>query len=207
MKVFRVVLTLLFISGFCSTVPSQVQRPPGKTTRLADVFLLRSDKKCEQNQDNLYNRVEMLEKLGTILDETMISYYNAKYRIKKKSAKNPKFVIDERPVGFFVFDLTETSNMGKPLGDCIEFKNNHVYHFALMDIPYSFSHIVVLQNGNLKIFKAVNCKDGDSLEDVISYLNQMMENTGNKYEILNRVRNYREYGIYSTVDDDSLRCQ
>ncbi|MCZ2391521.1 MAG: hypothetical protein LC113_10645 [Acidobacteria bacterium] len=161
---------------------------------------------CLENSDSLYNRKETLEKLGFVLDETMISYYNAKYRIKKRPAKNPKFVVDERPNGFFVFDLTDISNTGKPLGKCIEFKDNHIYHFAFIDIPYSFSHIAVLEDGNVKIFKAINCRDGDSIEDVINYLSQRPEGVENKSGLLNRVRDYRKYGIYSTVDDDDLRC-
>jgi hypothetical protein len=187
-----------------SNVYSQVKSEKTPLTKLRSEEM---NKKCEPNSDTRYDRVEVLKKLGNTLNKTAIDYHNAIYSIKKTS-KNPKFVNNnERPIGFFVFDLTDTSNKGTPLGECMEFKNNHIYHFALINIPFSFSHIVVLENGNLKIFKAVNCKDGDSLEDVISYLNQMLKDTGNKNEILNRVRNYREYGIYSTVDDDSLRCQ
>jgi len=159
---------------------------------------------CLANSDSLYNRQDMLEKLATILNDTSTHYHNAKYQIKKKlDLANVK---NERPFGFFVYDLTDDSN-GTSLSKCIEFKNNHIYHFALMDIPYSFNHIVILEGGTLKVFKAINCKDGDSLENAISYLNQKLKDDKDKDEILNRVRNYRKYGIYSTVDDDFLRCQ
>lgn len=161
---------------------------------------------CLANSDSLYNRKDVLVKFSEILNETSTHYHNAKYRTKKK-LNLAEVQKNERPFGFSVFDLTDTSNTGKPLGECIEFKDNHIYHFVLIDIPYSFSHIAILENGNLKIFKAINCKDGDNIENVINYLNQKLENKENNSEILDRVRYYRRYGIYSTVDDDVLRCQ
>lgn len=197
-------MIMIFVLTSNEAIGSLIKSKETPTPKLRFVDM---NRKCEPNQDNRYNRVEMLEKLGTILDETMISYYNAKYRIKKKSAKNPKFVIDERPNGFFVFDLTDTSNTGKPLGECIEFKDNHIYHFSLIHLPYSFSHIAVLEGGTLRAFKAINCKDGDSMEDVIRYINQKLKDDKDKDQILDRVRDFRKYGIYNTIDDDSLRCQ
>ena len=191
---------LVLTSSVCSQVKSE--KAP-----LVNENSIEMNKKCGQNSDNQYDRVEMLGKLGKILNETMINYYNAKYSTKKMPAKNPRFVNNERPIGFSVFDLTDISNKGLPLGNCIEFKDNHVYHFSLIHIPYSFSHIAILEGGNLKVFKAINCKDGDSLENVINYLNQKLEDDKDKDEILNRIRDYRNYGVYHTVDDDSLRCQ
>lgn len=197
-------MIIIVILGLTSSVNSQVKskETPPPNPRFKDM-----NKKCEPNSDNRYNRVETLEELGNILNKTAVDYYNAIYRIKK-TTMNPKVVKnDERPIGFFVYDLIDTSNKTEPLGGCIEFKNNHIYHFSLIYIPYSFSHIVVLEDGNLKIFKAINCKDGDSLENAINHLNQKLKDNKDKDEILNRVKNYRKYGIYSTVDDTFLRCQ
>jgi hypothetical protein len=84
----------------------------------------------------------------------------------------------------------------------IEFKNNHVYHFASIDSPFSFSNIAVLEDGKLKIFKAVNCEGkGDSLEDVIRYLNDRVKQDPRRNEIINQVRNFREYGVYVSDND------
>jgi len=187
-----------------SNAYSQVKSENMQTVKLKSAEM---NKKCEPNQENRYNRVKMLEKLGTILDETMISYYNAKYRIKKKPAKNPKFVIDERPNGFFVYDLTDTSNKTEPLGGCIEFKDNHIYHFALIHLPYSFSHIVILEEGQLQVFRAINCNDSqDKIKDVLDYLEPKLKDEKDKEEIIGRVKNYRKHGIYGAIDDDILQC-
>lgn len=112
-----------------------------------------------------------------------------------------------RPAGFSINDLTDPSNTGTPLGECIEFRNTHVYHFALIFAPYSFSHVVILENGKLKVFKAINCKTGDRLEDLITYLNQELKDKKDRDEIINRVRDYRRYGMYVATDDSSLRCE
>ena len=195
-----IVISVLVLS---SNTYSQVA---AENTHLINLRSEETSKKCEPNFDTRYNRVEVLKIFGTTLNKTAIDYDNAAYSIKK-TLKTPKVVNNnERPIGFFVFDLTDTSNKGTPLGRCMEFKDNHIYHFALIHTPSSYSHLVFLENGNLKIFKAVNCKNGDSLDDVINYLNRILKDIENKDEILERVRNYREYGIYATVDDDSLRC-
>ena len=66
-----------------------------------------------------------------------------------------------------------------------------------------------MENGKLKIFKSINCKDrGDKLEEVIAYLNQKLANDKNKDEILERVKNYKKYGKYFKMDNYStLVCQ
>ena len=116
-------------------------------------------------------------------------------------------VKDERPLKFTIFDLTEISNKGTSLSDCVKLKNNHVYHFAPIQKRYSFSHIVILEDGVAKVFRSINCKNkGDSLEDVISYLSQKLKDNSDKQKILDRVKNYRKYGIYTTVDTPYLEC-
>lgn len=164
-------------------------------------------KKCTPNLNNQYNRLETLERLGGVINQTAVDYYNAKYKIKK-TITNPKFVQkDERPIGFFVYDLTDTSNKTAPLGDCIDFVDNHIYHFSLIHTPDSFSHIVFLNNGELKIFKAVNCENGDKIEDVINYLGEKLKNDISKDEILDRVKHYRKYGIYGATEGGTPLCE
>ena len=163
--------------------------------------------KCSPNLDNLYNRERVLKQLAKILNTAapgFREYESSGFHVKK-----------ERPQKFFVYDLTDTSNTvasarysSKPSGRCIEFKNNHIYHVAGTYLPFSFSHIVVLEDGKLKVFKSINCENSeDSLEDVINYLSKRLLNDKDKDEIINRVKNYREYGKYFTVDDTYLRCK
>lgn len=117
-------------------------------------------------------------------------------------------VENDRSIGFFVQDLTDLSNSGISLENCIDFINNHIYHFAPIKYRLSYSNIAYLEEGNVKIFRAVNCKDkGDSLDDVLNYLNEKLIDNTSKEEILNRVKNYRKYGSYSTVDARYLECE
>lgn len=162
--------------------------------------------RCSNNSDSLYNRQKVLKQLARILNSTATFFYNAKYlnklEIHEASVKN------ERPIGFTVYDLIEPSNFGAPLeSQCIEFKNTHVYHFTLISTPYSFSHIVILEGGQLKVFKAINCKEGDRLEDLINYLNQKLKDRRDKDAVIDRVSNYRKFGNYFAIDDFALRCE
>jgi hypothetical protein len=158
------------------------------------------DTKCAENPDSLYNRQNILEQLAEILNESVPEF--------KKIYKNGFHVKNEKPIKFFIFDLTDTSNKGTSLDDCVKLRDKHIYHFAAISYGYSFSHILILENGNLKVFRSINCKDrGDSLEDVLNYLSQKLKTDKNKGEIISRVKNYREYGIYYSVDIRSLRCQ
>jgi hypothetical protein len=107
---------------------------------------------------------------------------------------------------FFAYDLTDTSNKGTSL-NCVDFKNNHVYHVAPHYIPFSFSHIVILEDGNLKVFKSINCQNSkDSLEDIVTYLSQKLKGDKEKDEIIRRVKDYRKYGLFKTTDDTVVRC-
>lgn len=158
-------------------------------------------KKCSDNSDKLYERQDILNQLAKILNSSIPEYSNFR--------KTGFYVNDDgRGIGFFVYDLTDTSNKETTLKDCVEFKDNHIYHFAPIRNRYSFSHIVILEDRNLKVFKSINCKGkGDSLEDVISYLNKKLKEDKNKGAILNRVKNYRKYGVYTTVDTPTPECK
>jgi hypothetical protein len=159
-----------------------------------------SNQKCIENPDALYNRQKILENLAKTLDSSAPEY--------KKFFNQGFFVKNERGGGFFIYDLTDTSNKEISSSDCINFINNHVYHFAPVQMMFSFSHMLILEDGNLKIFKSINCNTkGDTLEDVIEYLSQKLKNDKDKGVIIDRVKKYREFGIYSTVDDTKIRCE
>jgi hypothetical protein len=145
------------------------------------------------NEDNLYSRIGILRKFGDLIE-------NQKLKNLKRNYLAYSFE-ESRVAGFFIYDLTDPSNRQTSLLERVEFKNNHIYHFADIDLPFSFSNIVILEDGELKIFKAINCKGkGDSLEEIIAYLNKKLKNDKNKDEIIERVKNYREYGVYASFN-------
>ena len=195
MNLFSGMIILIFCISIIGTdrieKASYSDRYPSKSEAL---------EKCSPNSDRLYNRGRVLKQLAKILNTAapgFRKYESSGFQVKK-----------ERPQKFFVYDLTDTSNRGKPTGRCIEFKNNHIYHVAALYLPFSFSQIVILEDGKMKVFKSTNCKNSkDSLEDVINYLSKKMMNEKDKEEIITRVKNYREYGIYFTIDDTWLRCE
>lgn len=160
--------------------------------------------KCSVNSDALYDRREVLEQLARTLNNTATDFYNARYAIKHKVGIAG--VEDERPLGFFIYELTDETNTGTPLGKCVELKNHHVYHLSLIFTPYSFSHLVILEDRKLKVFKAINCKVGDDLEEALSYINQKLKDVKGKEEIISRVRNYRKHGIYAATDETRVQC-
>ena len=163
--------------------------------------------RCSKNSDSLYDRKKVLKQLARILETTATSFYNAKY-LNKKKEMHLAAVKNEIPVGFTIYDLTDPSNFGEPLrSQCVEFKNFHVYHFSGIFTPYSFSHVVILEDGQLKVFKAINCKEGDRLDDLINYLNQKLKDRKDKDDIIDRVKNYRKFGSYFAVDSSSLECE
>lgn len=75
-----------------------------------------------------------------------------------------------------------------------------------MYLPYSFSHILFLDNGQLKVFRSVNCAGGDRVEDVLSYLKANLPDNDQKSETLAQVQAYRDHGVYVTIDDRTVRC-
>jgi hypothetical protein len=155
---------------------------------------------CPANSEMLYDRTKVIKQLGKILNKSIPENRWGRYGVTESG---------NSPSGFFIHDLTDISNKDLNSTGCIEFKEGHIYHFAPFDYAFSLSHIVRLENGNLKVFKAINCKDrGDSLEDAIAYLNLKLANDKNKDQILERVRTYKKYGKYFKMDNYStLVCQ
>ncbi len=115
-------------------------------------------------------------------------------------------VVDGRPVNFFVFNLADTTNifpLSSPKSATGPFVLNArgVYHFAPLRLEVSFSHIGVLDNGQLKVFRFLNCEGkGDSVRDVVKYLTQ---NGSFSDTVIARVQNYRSYGRYFQTDPQS----
>lgn len=152
------------------------------------------------NSDKLYSRRHILYRFADVLRENSVSV----------PRNYPDFLIErERAVGFFVYDLTDPANKQTSLLERIEFKNGHVYHFADIDLPYSYSNIAVLEDGRVKIFKTLNCAGkGDDIDEVVSYLDKKLASDKNKAEIIDRILNYRKYGTYVSLNGISTpQCQ
>lgn len=154
--------------------------------------------RCAENPDKLYNRRDVLERFAAILNASIPEF--------GRSSESKYYVTGERPWAFSVHDLTDPSNVVEPIGPdaCIEFIDHHIYHVVPVLLNYSFSHIIIPEGGNLKVFKSINCKGrGDTLEDVLKYLRPKLAGDKNKDEIINRVINYRQYGRYTVMDNFS----
>ncbi len=148
------------------------------------------DKEIPQNSDKLYSRESVLDQFADVLRGSLAENTKEQY--------SWWFSIEEgRSSGFFVWDLTEPSNKQTSLLERVEFKNDHVYHFAFIDAPFSFSNIAVLEDGKLKLFRTINCaRKGETLQDAVIYLDRKLQKEKNKNAILDRVKNYRDFGVY-----------
>ena len=153
---------------------------------------------CPVNPDPLYDRKRVLEQLANVLNASapgFRKYEDDGFRVK-----------DEKPEHFFIFDLIDPANKSTPSTGCINFLNNHIYHFAARYVPFSFSHVLILEDGQLKFFKAINCKNSkDTIDDVAKHVEKRL-NVNDKDEVIQRIRDYRKYGEYFTVDDTVIRC-
>ena len=149
-------------------------------------------RRCKPNPDPLYVRSRVLDELANILNESIPEY--------SKGVARGFYSDNERGIGFFVVDLMNPSNKSFTLQDCVDFINGHVYHVAPPDLYYSLSHIVILEEGKLKVFRSVNCPGrGDRLEDVIKAVSAKLSDDKQRNEIIERVRNYRKFGFYGSL--------
>lgn len=180
---------LLTISGWCQDTRTVIKEPAAQMLQTA---------RCSQNPDRNYDRQVILELRARTLNVSVFG---------DKSNEFEYSVEKERPIRFFVHDLTDTSNIGTPLSDCVSLKDRHVYHFAPIRSRRSLSHILYLEKGSLKIFRSLNCdKKGESVQDVLAYVTPRLEDFKNREEIFERIKNYRKYGIYYSVDAPTVEC-
>ena len=175
---------------------------------------------CDSNTTNskeLITANDTLIKMSTydssyqkrIVLDTITNFLNKSIPDYKRINKIGFYVSDEnRCGGFFVYDLTDTLNNSILKRDSFTFTNNHVYHFASTSMTWSISSILILENGHMKIFKAINCEDkGDRVSDVLDYvLNKPSLQSGDK-GIVDRIKNFHSYGRYIRTDVySSLNC-
>jgi len=192
--IFWVIVAIISLS-----ISGVSQKGKPETRKGESAVAGRENQRCTKNPDPLYKRPTILAQFAEILNISVFGTRKDDYVFK---------VENERPLKFTIYDLTDTSNIGSSLDDCIKLINNHVYHFAPIQKRYSFSHIVILEDGAIKVFRSINCPGkGDNLEDVLSYLSQKLKDNKDKGKILSRVKNYRKYGIYTIVDTPDLQCK
>ncbi len=162
-------------------------------------YAQKKEQACPPNSDLRYERAKVFAELASILETSIPEY--------KKVIPTGFGVIGGRPRAFFVYDLSDPSNTKRNVWGCLDLIEGHIYHVSPYEEMFSFSHILRLENGNLKIFKSINCRRrGDTMEIVLRYLEKALEKTSDKTQILDRVKRYREFGVYSAVDDPELRC-
>lgn len=190
------ILLVLFLSvpmcGSSYTTSAQQRLEPAKKVESAKI-------RCKPNPDPLYVRSRVLSELAKVLNESIPEY---------SKGIPPGFYSDsENAIGFFVFDLTNPANKQSTFQECVDFINGHVYHVAPEDSYYSLSHIVILEEGRLKVFRSVNCPSrGDRLEDAIGYVSAKLARDKQRDEIISRVRNYRKYGVYGSLHHAASIC-
>lgn len=155
---------------------------------------------CPANPDARYSRQVTLEKLAAVLDRSIPEYkdfYPTGFYVNNKGAAT-----------FDIFDLVDPANSESVRGGtrCVRFIDRHIYHMYPAVYGFSFSHIVVLEDGDLKVFKSVNCEGrGDTIEAVLNYLRQK---GGYDEQTLGRVSRYREFGVYTRTDNYThVKCK
>ncbi len=149
---------------------------------------------CKDNSDDLYDRQQIFNQLADMLN-TSIPEYKARLGFGFR-------VENEEPVGFGIYDLTDTSNKYLDENDCVNFIEGHVYNVFPIFHPFSFNHVVILESKVLTNFNSINCIDrGNTIEEVFDFLNQKFSNSSpNREAVLERVKNYREFGKYLRID-------
>lgn len=151
------------------------------------------------DQDTLYLNDKTVVFLADILNQSIPdTIFKVKFGISDYGG----------PTKFFIFDLTDTCNNTFSSNGRIYFINHHVYHFAPYDMPFSYSHIAYFDDGEIKVFRSLNCPEkGNTIDEVIHYLERELVDNSKKIEILFRVKHYRSYGKYLMIDpQSSINC-
>jgi hypothetical protein len=188
-----ILIVAIVLSG--AYVSAAAQSQPNQSNAAGDIKSW-----CRPNKDPLYDRARVLKELAGILNDSIPEY--PKFRGRGFYSDS------EIGVGFFVVDLMNPLNKDMTFKDCVEFMNGHVYHVAPLTATYSLSHIVILEEGKLKVFRSINCPGrGDKLEDVINYVSAKLAGDKNREQVLDRVRNYRKFGLYGDLQHGSFICK
>lgn len=165
-------------------------------TMFASIYLLVFLSCANTQNSKLYNKEKVLSELNTILNSSVPEYKS----ITENGFSNTSEGVT---IGYTVRDLTDTTNVNKRTpddkGDGIKFIENHFYHFVPVIMPMSYSHIAYLEDGNIKVFKSINCTDiGDDFDDFIAFAKTKLIE---KEDVLENLKNYRKFGEYLVEDN------
>lgn len=162
----------------------------------------RIQQRCSKNSDSQFDRDMILKRFSSALNKSVSTYIDDPLRHGFYSKEG-------RPTFFFVHDFVDTLNHSYSHEKCIDFIENHVYHFAASSYKFSLSNIAVLEKGGIKIFEAINCPGGNKIEDIQAYIQNMSIDSTTKQTILNRIINYRKYSKFIATDPQAvvLRCK
>lgn len=89
-----------------------------------------------------------------------------------------------------------------------EIENNHIYHISPIRYEYSYSYIIVVVDDRIFNFKFINCENkGDNIDEAVKFIKEKLPISNDKHEVINRVRNYRNFGVFMKTDSMSfIRC-
>lgn len=190
-SIYTSYLMMSFFMMSCSSIKSQSKTEDNKTSNCCSDTLI----------DGKYNRKKVFNEFAKTLNLLV-----PEWGIDKKG-----FYVNEdcQLIGAFIWDITDTLNKETTLNECIALQEGHIYHFSPMRKTYSYSNIAILNDGKVKIFKAINCPEkGDKIEDVIQYAKDSLSSMPDQSELINRLKNYRKYGVYLRVDEQTeFKCK
>jgi len=128
--------------------------------------------KSERNYENsyfccnnsLYNKDSILVLMASIMKEQV-------NRVKPNDNFEHGISEDGKSYGFFIYDIIDTTNYSKD--GSVDFINKHIYHFSSINYRYHFSNICYLNNGEIILFKSLNCDNyGNNIQEVKNYFLQ-----------------------------------
>lgn len=161
------------------------------------IFLISNDTCVSKSQSNK----GFLDIMANTLNKSIPKY-------KRRYDKKGFYIENNQPRNFFVFNLVNTENNSfQAANNEIVFKNKGIYHFAPIKLEFSFSHIAIINEGEMKVFSYINCDNkGDNINTVLEYVKSNFD-----YEdsVLSRIKNYRKHGIYFKTDPQSFsfKCE
>jgi hypothetical protein len=148
---------------------------------------------CSSSNNVPSQNLDGVEFLGNILNSAIP-------RFKDLYDSKGFYVKDGRPINFFVYDLIDTTNNSYPAKSPIKLSKNGVYHFSPIRYRISYSHLAIIVDGKIRVFRFLNCDDGDKIGSVIEYVK---ENLNYEDVVINRIINYRSYSKFFKTDPQS----
>ncbi len=165
-------------------------------------FYCRESPPSRPNPDKGYSRGYVYSQMETSLYRSAPEAYRRTLGISVVNQTQA----DPRALNFFIYDLTDPSNRQTTSREQVDFIEGHIYHFSYLDAPYSYSHIGVLEKGELKVFSRINCGK-DKLDEVIGYVKNKSDGSRESKDVLKRLKSYRKYGVYLSYEGETtVQC-